>query len=46
MGEGRSGREKEPWIDGNPNSPSPCAAQGEKVEEMGVKLSPRRMGAW
>lgn len=40
--EGRSGREKEPWIDCSPNSHSPWAAQGENKEEVGVKLSPRK----
>lgn len=41
----KEGQRKKPWINGNSKSSPPCAAQREKVE-VGVKLSPRRRGAW
>ena len=42
---GRSGKGKVSWTDRSPHSPSPCTAWEEEVEELGVKLSPRR-GEW
>ena len=42
----RSGRDNVWWTDHNPHSLSPCAARGEEVGEIGVKLSPGRREGW
>ena len=43
---GRRGRENVWWTDCNLHSLSPCAAQGEEVENLGVKSSLGRREGW